>query len=86
MCYYWTGACREESHIVEHLNAVAKYGYGYTRQEVVELASDYAVQLGKRKPDQPLTIKWIRTFIGCWPELRVLKPRSLEQLRATNTV
>ena len=75
----------EESHIVEHLKAVAKYGYGYIRQEVVDLASDYAVQLGKRKPDQPLTIKWIRTFVGRWPELRVIKPRSLEQLRAKNT-
>ena len=28
----------EESHIVGHLKAVAKYGYGYTRQEMVDLA------------------------------------------------
>lgn len=52
---------------------------------MVDLASDYAVQLGKRKPDQPLTIKWIRTLVGLWPELRVIKPRSLEQLKAKNT-
>lgn len=52
---------------------------------MVDLASDYAVQLGKRKPDQPLTIKWIRSLVGRWLELRVIKPRSLEQLKAKNT-
>ncbi|KAH3781284.1 hypothetical protein DPMN_159111 [Dreissena polymorpha] len=27
---------------------MAEYGYGYTRKECIDIASDYAVQLGKR--------------------------------------
>ena len=33
----------EEERIVYHLKTVALLGYGYTRQEVVDLASDFAV-------------------------------------------
>ena len=72
----------EEARIVEHLQTVAKYGYGYTRQEVVDIASDFAVQLGKPTSSYPFTLRWFRTFLKRWPELRVLKPRSLEQCRA----
>ena len=72
----------EEARIVDHLQTVAKYGYGYTRQEVVDMASDFAVQLGKRTSTYPFTLRWFRTFLKRWLELRVLKPRGLEQCRA----
>ena len=32
----------EEAKLMSHLKEVAKLGYGYTRQEVVDIASDYA--------------------------------------------
>ena len=72
----------EEVQIVDHVKAMANIGYGYARQEVVNLATDYAVLLGKREKSNPLTLRWFDGFIGRWPELRVLKPRSLEHLRA----
>ena len=75
----------EEVKLVGHLQAVAKYGYGYTRQEVVDIASDYSVQLGKRVSDNPLTINWFRGFIQRWPELHVIRPRALELQRAKCT-
>jgi hypothetical protein len=34
----------EESKIADHLKLMANYGYGYTRPEVVNLASDFALQ------------------------------------------
>ena len=64
---------------------MASYGYGYTRQEIVDIATDYALQLGKRPQDKPFTLNWFRRFIVRWPELRVLKPRALEQQRAKCT-
>ena len=55
------------------------------RQEVCDIASDYAVKLGKRQSDKSLTLNCFRRFIKSWPELRVLKPRSLEVQRAKCT-
>ena len=45
----------EESKIVNHLQAVAKYRYGYIHEDVVEIATDYCVRLGKRASNNPLT-------------------------------
>ena len=75
----------EEATIVDHIKKIASYGYGYTRHELADIASDYAFQLDKRSKDNPLTIKWVIGFLGRWPELRVLKPRSLEHIRAKVT-
>ena len=69
----------EEAKIVHHLRNMASYGYGYTRQEIVDIATDYALQLGKRPQDKPFTLNWFLRFIVRWPELRVLKPRAHEQ-------
>lgn len=75
----------EEAAIVNHIKIMANYGYGYTRHELADIASDYAFQLGKRNKENPITIKWAVGFLGRWPELRVQKPRSLEQIRAKMT-
>ncbi|XP_052261011.1 uncharacterized protein LOC127865157 [Dreissena polymorpha] len=61
---------------------MAEYGYGYTRKECIDIASDYAVQLGKRTKDNPLSLKWIYGFLKRWPELKVLKPRAIDHARA----
>jgi len=57
-------------------------GYGYTQQECVDVASQYAVQLGKRTPDKHLSMKWIKGFLSRWPEMKVTKPRALNYYRA----
>ena len=44
----------EEAHFVEHLKFMALCGYGYSRSEVVNMASEYAVCLKKRTTDHPL--------------------------------
>jgi hypothetical protein len=50
----------DEAKIVNHLKIVATDGYGYTRSEVARVASDYAVQIGTRRPsDAPLTRGWL---------------------------
>lgn len=73
----------EEAMLVSHLKEMAALGYGYTRQEVTNIASDYAIQLGKKtKQQKPLTLKWFRGLMKRWPDLKVVKPRALEYQRA----
>ena len=72
----------EEAQIVEHFKTMADLGYGYTQQECINVASQYAIQLGKRTKDKPLSMMWMKGFLARWPEMRVIKPRSLEHVRA----
>lgn len=64
------------------IKSLANLGYGYTRQTIVEIGTKFTENLGKREHTDPLTLRWCAGFVSKWPELRVLKPRSLEHLRA----
>jgi hypothetical protein len=75
----------EENCLAEHLKVMAVCGYGYSRTEVVDIASTYAVSLGKRDASHPLTLMWFGNFMKRWPDLKVKKPRSLELCRAKAT-
>lgn len=75
----------EEVHFVDHLKLMASCGYGYSRAEVVNMATEYAVSLNKRDTNHPLSFKWYSGFMSRWPELKVLKPRGLEIQRARAT-
>lgn len=76
----------EEAMLVSHLKAMASFGYGYTRKEVTNMASDYAIQLRKRtKQQKPLTLKWFRGFMKRWPDLKVVMSRALEYQRAKSS-
>lgn len=72
-CIY-TG--RGRFYIVNHIKSMANLGYGYTRQEDVDIGTRFAENLGKQKHTDPLTLRWFSGFVSRWPELRVLKPRS----------
>ena len=75
----------EESKLADHIKTMASYEYGYTRQECENIASDMAIQLGKRAKGNPLSLKWFLGVIKRWSELRVLKPRGLEYTRSRMT-
>ncbi|XP_052798487.1 uncharacterized protein LOC128230336 [Mya arenaria] len=72
----------QEALLTKHIQTMAEVGYGYSRQETIDLASDYAVSLGLRSKQNPLTDRWLYMFLSRWPELNVRKPRSLEVARA----
>ena len=72
----------QESGIVEHVKTMSEIGYGYTRAELVDLASDYAFSLGLREKGNELTMKWYYNFMKRWPELKAVKPSGLSELRA----
>ena len=75
----------EENCLVQHIKVMASCGYGYSRSEVVDMASNYAVALGKRDRDHPFSLMWFHNFMKRWPDLKVRKPRSLELARAKAT-
>jgi hypothetical protein len=52
----------EEAKLVNHLKSVANYGYGYSGMEVVDLTTDYGIQLGKRTKENPFTLNWFCIF------------------------
>ncbi|XP_053399613.1 uncharacterized protein LOC123560449 isoform X3 [Mercenaria mercenaria] len=72
----------QEAFLANHVKVMADVGYGYSRQETINLASDYAIHLGLRDKDHPLTDKWFYKFLQRWPDLKVVKPRSLDVARA----
>ena len=73
----------EEALIAEHIMTMANLGYGYTRSEVVGLASKFAVDLGKREEgSDDLSMPWYYNFMKRWPDLDSVKPKSLSELRA----
>ena len=72
----------EEALLVEHIKSMAEIGYGYTRAEVVQLASDYAHDTGKKGEESHISQGWYYHFLKRWPELHAVKPSSLSELRA----
>jgi len=66
---------------MNHFKKMSILGYGYTQQEFVDVASQYAVQLGKRTADKPLSMKWIKGFLSRWPEMKVTKLMKGKALR-----
>ena len=49
------------------------------------MATEYAIWLGYRDKEHPLSFQWYRDFMARWPVVKVLKPRGLEMQRAKAT-
>ncbi|KAK0048493.1 Jerky protein [Biomphalaria pfeifferi] len=77
----------EEAHIAHFLFTMARYGYRYTRLELAEIATDLAVEKGKRDPrSNGLTTKWVDSFINRWPTIRELSCKLRNKSDAEHTV
>ncbi|RUS85568.1 hypothetical protein EGW08_006651 [Elysia chlorotica] len=77
----------EEAEIVHFLHTMARYGYRYTRLEMGEIATDQAVEKGKKNPRaNGLTTKWVDNFISRWPSVRELSCKFKNKADAEHTV
>ena len=73
----------QEALLARHLDTMAEVGYGYSRQETLNLATEYAVELNVRSRDHnPVSDKWLHNFLLRWPQLKLKKPRALDVARA----
>jgi len=68
----------DEDVLHRHLKVTAEVGFGYLRQETLNLASDLAFHLGIRDRKHPLSFDWFYSFMSQWPDLKITKPRSIE--------
>ena len=75
-------SAEQEAYLSQHLITMAEIGYGYSRQEAINLASDYVVHLKIKNPGHRFSLSWLYGFLDRWPDLRVKKPRALEIARA----
>jgi hypothetical protein len=71
----------EEENIVQHVKTMVSYGYGYTRHDVTDIATDYTHTINRKPRNEVLTLRWFEGFMNRWPELKVLTPCSLEIAR-----
>lgn len=72
-----------EKKMVDHIAHMASIGYGYSRIDVIYLATDLAVFMGKRKSEEDmLSNKWYYSFMKRWPNLTISKPQKLSMQRA----
>ena len=75
----------EEARLVKHILQIAAVGYGYTRAEVINIGTEYAICIQKRDREHPLSLQWFYSFLGRWPELKVRGPKTITELRAKAT-
>jgi hypothetical protein len=65
---------------------MASIGYGYSRQDFLNVASDFAISSKKKSAnDPPLTQSWYNGFKKRNPELTLAKPQKLSVVRAMCT-
>lgn len=67
----------EEMKFTDHLRELTQLGYGYTQSEITHQASDFAIEIGKREPNQPLTRKWFVNFRKRHPKQNQVKTYSV---------
>ena len=72
----------EEVFLQRHLHVMTEVGFGYSRQETLNLASDFSFFLGLRDRQCPLSFDWFYSFMTRWPDLKIMKQKDLEVARA----
>ena len=70
---------KEENKLVEYLQLLTDFGYSFSRSDVTNLATDYAVLLGKREPSDTFTHQWYYSFLSRWPGLVSKRPVGTKQ-------
>ena len=73
----------EESLLLEHIKQMANLGYGYTRTQIIKIASDYAFDIGKKDKAESdkLSDGWYNHFVKRCPEIHAVKASNSAELR-----
>ena len=53
----------QEALLASLVQTMAEVGYGYSRQETINLAPDYAINMGLRDKEHPLSDRWLYNFL-----------------------
>ena len=71
----------EEKSFVLHFQQMAELGYGYTRADVINMATEYMHLVGRFADDKRLSQNWYTGFSRRWPELKWVKASALAKQR-----
>ena len=71
----------ERAQILEHFKIMGNLGYGYTRQEITDLATDFAAIIGKKIRTDNLTLRWFDKFRRDFPDISSVKKKDIEKSR-----
>ncbi|XP_052771636.1 uncharacterized protein LOC128211197 isoform X1 [Mya arenaria] len=81
-----TFTTNEEKQLVDHISYMASIGYSFNRVELLNLATDWAMTLGRKKEnDPPCAASWYTRFKRRNPDVALAKPQKLSVLRAQCT-
>ena len=61
---------QQEKNLAEYLVTMYSLGHGLTRADIADIASQYAVFLGRREKECPFDLTWVTKFVKKWPELK----------------
>ena len=75
----------EEKKLAEHLQYMASLGYGYSRREVIHMATDIAIDRKIIEEDKQLSLCWFTIFMNRHPTLSLQKPIKSEIVRAKSS-
>ena len=76
---------KEENKLVEYLQLLTDFGYSFSRSDVINLATDFAVVLEKRDPSDTFTHQWYYSFLSRWPGLVSKRPAGAKSQSAKAT-
>jgi len=57
-------SAKQEANLSQHLITMAEIGYGYSRQEAINLAADYAVHLKIKNAGRRFSLSWLYVFLS----------------------
>lgn len=69
----------EEGRLVEYIQQMCQYGYSYSRTDIINIASDFAIILGKREPSDGLTHQWYYKCLERWPDMTINRAASIKK-------
>ena len=76
---------QEEKILVEHFNHMDYLGYGYSRKDMLLIATDYAVSLNKKSAGGCLASSWYTKFKSRFPDINPKKQQTVALERANAT-
>lgn len=69
----------EEGRLVEYLKQMCSFGYSFSRTDIINIATDFAIIMGKREPCDALTHQWYYKFLERWPGMEINRASSTKK-------
>lgn len=69
----------DEARLVDYLKLMCSFGYSFSRTDIINIATDFAIILGKREPSDALTHQWYYKYLERWPGMEINRASSTKK-------